>query len=449
MSGFALRSTRVVAPEGVRAGVLEVRDGRIVALHAHDARPAAVPVEDLGDLVLMPGLVDSHVHVNEPGRTEWEGFASATRAAAAGGVTTIADMPLNSVPATTTVAALDAKRAAARGQAHVDVGFLGGAVPGGTDALRALATAGVLGFKCFMVPSGVDEFPAVSESDLDAALATLSPLGATLMAHAEWPTALLPTPPSTRRHAEWAASRPPEAEAEAIAMLARLAGRHGARVHVVHVSSAAGCRAVAAARAAGVAMSAETCPHYLALTGDDVPDGATEYKCAPPLRTAADREALWAALADGTLMQVVSDHSPCPPEDKARGTGDFIAAWGGIASLQSGLPVTWTAARDRGVSFADLARWMSAAPARLLGLADRKGALAPGLDADLVAWSPESSFTLDPATLLQRHPLTPYAGRRLYGVVEGVWLRGTRLLTRGSDVAGPHGILLEPGNRPE
>jgi allantoinase len=460
VSALALRSTRVVTPEGVRAATLEVREGTIVTLHAHDATPAGVPLHDVGDAVILPGLVDTHVHVNEPGRAAWEGFATATRAAAAGGVTTLVDMPLNSVPATLDRAALEAKRAAARGQCAVDVGFLGGVVgrgPGGqsgagadglaggnADELAGLHDAGVLGFKCFLVPSGVDEFPPVGEDELARALARLAPLHTVLMAHCELPGPLAadPAPPAARRYADYLATRPAEAETAAVALLLRLAEQHRARVHVVHVSSAATLPLIAAARARGVAVTAETCPHYLSFTADDVPEGATEYKCAPPIRAAADRDALWRGLADGTLDQVVSDHSPCPPELKCRESGDFIAAWGGIASLQLGLAAVWTGMRARGLPLERLARWMCAAPARLVGLGQRKGALAPGRDADLVVWSPEQEFTVRAGDLLQRHPLTPYLGRTLAGVVQATYLRGERVFTRGTGVVGAQGVML-------
>ena len=444
MNTLALRSNRVLTPAGLCPATLEIRAGRIVAIHAHDAPPAGLPLHEAGDAVVMPGLVDTHVHVNEPGRTAWEGFASATRAAAAGGVTTFADMPLNSIPATVSRNALSAKRAAANGQCAVDVGFLGGVVPGRMLELAGMHEAGVLAFKCFLVPSGVDEFPAVAEHDLALALARLAPLGALLMAHAELPgpIAAVTSPVSTRRFAAWAATRPVSAETSAIELLVRLAEQHRARVHIVHVSSAAAVLLIAAARARGVRITAETCPHYLTFTADDVADGATAFKCAPPLRGREDRDALWAALVDGTLDQVVSDHSPAPPALKAIDSGDFVAAWGGIASLQLGLPVVWTGMRERGLPLEWLARWMCGAPARLAGLAHRKGSLAPGHDADLVIWTPEQEFTVDPARLLHRHPLTPYAGRRLFGVVHATYLRGERVFAQGAGVTGTHGQLL-------
>ena len=369
-----------------------VEGNTIAAVGEYDQAPAGAELVDFGDLVLMPGLVDTHVHVNEPGRTEWEGFATATRAAAAGGVTTVVDMPLNSVPATTTVSALREKLAAAEGQLAVDVGFWGGVVPGNAAELRPLREAGVLGFKCFLVPSGVDEFPAVGEADLRAALPVLAALGVPLLAHAELPgpievaTAALFDAPADR-YATWLASRPPAAEEEAIALLLRLCREHGARLHVVHLSASGAVEALRAAKAAGLPVSVETCPHYLALVAEEIADGRTDHKCAPPIRERANQAALWAALEDGVIDLVASDHSPCPPAMKhlrqadelagaSAGSGDFFRAWGGIASLELALPVTWTAARCRGHGPERLAEWMSAAPARLAGLDARKGALA-------------------------------------------------------------------------
>ena len=442
MSALALRSSRVVTPEGVRPAVLEARDGVIVALHDHGH--GIEDLIDVGDAVVMPGIVDTHVHVNEPGRTEWEGFATATRAAAAGGVTTLVDMPLNSIPATLDVASLEAKRAAARGHCAIDVGFLGGVVPGNVASLVGLHDAGVLGFKCFLAPSGVDEFAHCSESELDQALAVLGALETVLMAHAESPAALaLASPPAeTRSYAAYAASRPAEVETQAVATLVGLAEKHRAHVHIVHVSSAATVALLAAARARGARVTAETCPHYLHFVADEVPDGATEYKCAPPIRGAADRDALWQGLAAGVLDMVVSDHSPSPPELKRRDAGNFMDAWGGIASLQLGLAVVWTGMRARDLPLERLPAWMAAAPARLVGLAEKKGALAPGRQADIVVWHPEREWTVRAEAILHRHKLTPYLGARLAGVVESTWVRGERVYSSESGVSGATGRLI-------
>ena len=444
-SELAIRARRVVTPEGIRPATVAVRDGRIAAVTEFGDSPDAAAVEELpGQEILLPGLVDTHVHVNEPGRTEWEGFASATRAAAAGGVTTLIDMPLNSVPPTTTTSALRRKRAAARG-GWVDVGFWGGAVPGNLTALAGLHHAGVFGFKAFLVDSGVPEFGCLDPAGLDAALAAAAELDALLIVHAEDPGVIAAAPrPSGRSYAGFLASRPPGAEDAAIAGLLAAAGRHGARVHVLHLASASALPIIAAARAEGVRVSAETCPHDLTFCAEEVPAGATEFKCCPPIRRAAHRDGLWDGLADGLIDAVVSDHSPCPPGLKQRDSGDFGAAWGGISSLQLGLPAVWTQARQRGHSLADVARWMAAGPAALAGVPG-KGAIAPGCDADLVSFDDTASFTVDPTRLYHRHPVTPYAGRTLTGVVRLTWLRGQpagpapsgRLLARNPDGLGP------------
>lgn len=439
-----LRSTRVLTPQGISARAVLARDGRIVEVAAHDASLPGAIVVDAGDAVVMSGLVDTHVHINEPGRTEWEGFATATRAAAAGGVTTLLDMPLNSIPATTSVAALEAKRDAARDQCWVDVGFLAGVVPGNAASLGALHHAGVLGFKCFLVPSGVPEFAHVEERDLRAALPVLARLGATLMAHAEVPGPIAAAPPmrAPRAYVQYLASRPRAAEDDAIAMLLSLAEECVARVHIVHLSSSDALPRLASARQRGLRVTVETCPHYLHFASAEIPDGATEFKCAPPIREGANREALWHALDAGAIDQVVSDHSPCPPEMKQRESGSFAHAWGGISSLQLGLSIVWNGMRARGIPLERLARWMSAHPARLAGLSHRKGALAPGHDADLVVWHPEREFTVRAESLLHRHALTPYLGARLPGVVEATYLRGECIYERGAVGASPRGTLL-------
>ena len=437
MSGpdLVVRARRVVTPEGERPAAVGVRDGRIATVGPYDdVPPGAVTLAE--DDVLLPGLVDSHVHVNEPGRTDWEGFATATAAAAAGGVTTVVDMPLNSRPPTVDPAALAAKRAAAAGRCHVDVAFWGGAVPASLGGLRALHEAGVVGMKCFLLDSGVPEFPPLDPGQLRAALAELAAFDGLLVAHCEDAATIAAAPrPAGPDYRAFLRSRPPEAETRAVTTLIEAARATGARVHVVHVSAAAVLPLLDAAVADGVRVSAETCPHYLTLAAEDVPAGATAAKCCPPVRDRANREALWAGLRAGTLGCVVSDHSPCPPELKHPGTGDFGAAWGGIASLQLALPLVWTGARERGSTLPDVARWMAEGPARLAGLAG-KGRIVPGADADLVAFAPEESFVVDPARLRHRHPVSPYAGRSLQGVVRTTWLRGRET------GAEPHGTLL-------
>ncbi|MEU0546503.1 allantoinase AllB [Micromonospora sp. NPDC005979] len=434
---LVLRSTRVVTPQGERPATVCVTDGRIEAVTDHSAVPDG-PLTDLGDLALLPGLVDTHVHVNEPGRTEWEGFASATRAAIAGGVTTIVDMPLNSLPPTVSVPALDVKRRAADGRVHADVGFWGGAVPGNAGDLAALHHAGVLGFKCFLVDSGVPEFPPLDPPALDEALRAVDAL---FIVHAEDPDAVRAAPPS-RRYADFVASRPPNAETEAIAQVLDAAGRAAARVHILHLSSADALPLIAAARGAGVSVTVETCPHYLCLTAEEVPDGATEYKCCPPIRDRVNQDRLWAGLVAGVIDCVVSDHSPSTPTLKRPPSGDFAAAWGGISSLQIGLPAMWSAARRRGYRLVDVVRWMAQRPAEIAGLG-AKGRIAPGFDADLVAFAPDEPFVVDPTALRHRHPVTPYAWRTLHGVVRDVWLRGQPVSPDGP----PRGRLISRSSR--
>jgi allantoinase len=434
------RGHRVITPEGEQPAAVGVQDGRIVAVEPLDVALEADRIVALGeDEVLLPGLVDTHVHINEPGRTAWEGFSTATRAAAAGGVTTVIDMPLNSIPPTTDVAALAVKRAAADGKVHVDVGFWGGAVPGNLAALAALHDAGVFGFKCFLVPSGVDEFPHLSTSELADALTELQRLDALMIVHAEDCDVIANAPaPRGPGYADFLASRPASAEDTAIEALTGLLRQTGGRGHVLHLSSAAALPVLAAARSDGVRITAETCPHYLALSAEDVPAGATQFKCCPPIREAANREELWNGLRDGWIDCVVSDHSPCTADLKCLDSGDFARAWGGIASLQLGLPVMWTHARERGVGLAQVVQWMATAPARLAAL-HQKGRIEVGVDADLCVFAPEDEWVVDPALLHHRNPVTPYAGSRLRGAVRQTWLGGAvvtgdapsgRLLTR-------------------
>lgn len=436
-----LTSSRVLLPRGILPASVHVEQGRIVRV--------GPPGEgrDLGDRVLAPSLVDSHVHVNEPGRSEWEGFATATAAAALGGVTAIADMPLNSLPVTTSLDALEAKIASTVGKLRVDVALWGGVVPGNTASLSPMVERGVRGFKCFTCPSGIDEFPQCGEPELLEAMPKLRALGVPLLAHAELELPLREAAAGdVRDYATYLHSRPPEWEDAAVAMLIDLCGRTGCRVHIVHLSSAGALDALRAAKAEGLPITAETCPHYLCLRAEDVPHGATEFKCAPPIREGANRDALWAALVDGTLDFVVTDHSPCVPGLKLPQSGDFMRAWGGIASLQLGLASVATEARRRGVGLEQVHAWMSAGPRALLGLPG--GVIREGAPADLVSWEPETAFTVDPKQLAHRHPVTPYAGRRLRGRVDAVWLRGEPIVAEGRLVGPAAGrLLLAPESR--
>jgi len=435
---LVFRASRMITPDGEVSGCVGVRDGTIVDVAPSLDAPQVVQLAD--DEVLLPGLVDTHVHVNDPGRSDWEGFPTATRAAAAGGVTTLIDMPLNSIPPTTDLAALAQKRAAARGRVHVDVGFWGGAVPGNLGDLVGLHEAGVFGFKCFLLHSGVDEFGFLTPAELASVLELLHGVGALTIVHAEDPAVIDGAPPVSGRHyADFLASRPRAAENTAIETVIELARAAAARVHVLHLSSSDALPAVAAARRDGVAVTAETCPHYLTLRAEDVPDGATQFKCCPPIREAVNQDLLWQGLADGTIDCVVTDHSPSTVDLKRLDTGDFGAAWGGIAGLQLGLPAVWTSALSRGVALSDVVGWMSSATADLVGLR-RKGRIAAGHDADLVVFAPEAQFLVDAAALHHRNPVSAYHGRSLTGVVRGTWLRGRRV-----SGGAPQGQLLVRG----
>src|SRR5215212_1686374 len=448
---LCIRGQRVITPEGEGPASVHVRGGRVEEVFEFDEVPEGCPLVEAGDAVVLPGLVDSHVHVNEPGRTRWEGFASATKAAAAGGVTTIVDMPLNSIPPTTTPEGLQEKIEAAKGQCRVDVGFWGGLVPGNLGLLAALQAGGVVGFKCFLIDSGVQEFPNVNEGELHAAMFELARLDATLVVHAEMPGPVEEAFASCctgeaagdpRQYGTFLRSRPRAAEDEAVALLLRLCRETGARVHVVHHSSADSLPLLREAKSAGLPFTAETCPHYLTFAAEEIPDGATEFKCCPPVRERENREQLWQALADGTIDMIVSDHSPCPPEMKKQKEGDFLKAWGGISSLQFRLPAVWTEASRRGHTFQDLARWLSHEPAKLAGLAARKGSIAPGRDADFVVFDPEASWRVTPETNEHRHKLTPYEGRALKGDVVATFLRGEKIYERGRFSEKPSGELL-------
>ena len=461
---IVIRGPRVVLPDSIAPAAIHIVDQTIVAVGSYEDLPDDCELIEADEASLvMAGLVDTHVHINEPGRTEWEGFATATRAAAAGGVTTLVDMPLNSIPPTTTVAGLTEKLAAANGKCSVDVGFWGGVVPGNTSELAALSAAGVVGFKCFLIHSGVDEFPNVTEDDLREALPELSRLGTLLIVHAEVPGPIsragIPVVPpaedasdrnnevgTTRvdpaRYATFLASRPRAAEDEAVALMIKLSREFGARIHIVHHSSADSLAMLRDAKAAGLKITAETCPHYLSFAAEEIPDGATEFKCCPPIRERDNREQLWGALSDGTIDMIVSDHSPCPPAMKLRESGDFMQAWGGISSLQLRLPIVWTESKRRGSSLDDLARWLCSAPAKLVGLEGRKGLIAEGHDADLVIWNPTRQFRVEAAGLEHRHKLTPYQDRVLAGVVEKTFLRGRKIYDNGEFSGEPGGNFL-------
>ena len=442
MTDLVLVGRRVLLPSGLVPAAIHVHDGKIVDITSPEVVGHADEVVDAGDKLVTPGVVDSHVHINEPGRTEWEGFRTATEAAAAGGITTVVDMPLNCIPATTSRAAAETKMRSLEDQLHVDVAFWGGVVPGNAADLRGLADIGVPGAKCFLCPSGVDEFPCVNKADLDLAMPVLRDLGLTLLVHAEVPgpleeaeSRLLAEKADPRSYATYLRSRPNAAEDLAIAMVIDLARKHRCPAHIVHLASASAIPMIEAAQADGVPITAETCLHYLTFSSEEIADGATHFKCAPPIRDAANREGLWRGLESGAISMVVSDHSPCTPPLKRPETGDFLGAWGGIAGLQFGLSVLWTHAKTRGHDLGRMFAWNAASPARLAGLADRKGRLSKGFDADIVVWDDAATTTIAPEGVRHRHKVTPYAGRTFQGVVEQTWVRGRLAYDRSTGLA--------------
>lgn len=439
---FFLSSRRVMTPEGERPATVHVRDGRIHAVLDPLAAPDEATVVELGDQVLMPGVVDTHVHVNEPGRAEWEGFETATRAAAAGGITTLVDMPLNSMPVTTSLQALEVKRAAALGKAWIDYGFWGGVVPGNAAQLSPMIEAGVMGFKAFLCHSGIDDFPNVTEEDLRQAMPLLARHGVPLLVHAELPVHPAPEEGDPRRYATYLASRPASWEVAAVRQMIALCREFGTPVHIVHLSAADALVELAAAKREGLPITVETCPHYLVFAAEEIPDGATHFKCAPPIREAANRERLWQGLVDGVIDFVACDHSPCTPDLKLMDEGDFMRAWGGVSSLQFSLPVVWTHARERGLPLERVVHWLCGRTAVFAGIEARKGAIAPGCDADLVVWNPEAPYVIEPGMIEHRHKVTPYAGRRLLGRVEATYLRGTKIVERGHFLGDPRGQAL-------
>lgn len=439
---YWISSDRVILPEGEFPATLHIKDGILAQVSPRkdvvQSNNALNIQIDSG--VIIPGIVDTHVHVNEPGRTEWEGFVTATRAAAAGGITTLVDMPLNSIPVTTDLKALTLKAQVAAGQCSVDYGLWGGIIPGNAAELEAMIDAGVLGFKCFLCHSGIDDFPNATEAELRMAMPILARRGIPLLVHAEL---LPPDAPeddpriTSRRYIDFLESRPGQWEIDAVNLVIRLCRETGCAVHIVHLSCADALMPLKAARDEGLPITVETCPHYLFFDAEHIPDGATHFKCAPPIRESANRERLWQGLKDGVIDFVVCDHSPCTPNLKLMESGDFLHAWGGIASLQFAPSIVWTQARTRGFSVSQLVEWLSARPARFAGLT-QKGALIEGRDADFVVWHPERSYRLEQAMIHHRHPITPYLGQTLYGVVETTYVRGQPVFQQDGSPRGLH-----------
>jgi allantoinase len=444
MSLKAFLSRRVVTPHGIAAAAVLVQDGRILDVVPPNQIPAQIPVTDFGESAILPGLVDSHVHINEPGRTEWEGFRTATRAAAAGGYTLLVDMPLNCLPPTTTVAALEAKRKAASGQCQVDWMAWGGVVSDNQEHIESLAAAGVPGFKCFLVHPGIDGFTMVTEQQLRAALPHVARTALPLVVHAELPG---PVDAATRqlegadwsKYATYLQSRPDEAEISAIQLMISLCREFHFRLHIVHLATSRALDMLRAAKSEGLSVSVETCPHYLHFSSDKIPDGQTLFKCAPPIRSRENREKLWKGLREGVIDLVATDHSPCPPEMKRLSERNFRTAWGGIASLSLALSVMWTDASRREFTLAHIVRWMAEGPARLAGCETRKGRIAKNFDADFVVFAPEAEFTATEEHLPYRHPVSPYLGEKLRGVVKATYLRGNCVFADGKFLGDPGG----------
>jgi len=438
----SIQSRHVVTEEGTRPANVLFEDGRILAVREYGSSSGG---EDFGDLCVLPGLVDTHVHINEPGRTEWEGFATGTRAAAAGGYTCLVDMPLNSVPSTVDVAALAAKREAAAGQSLIDYAFWGGAVEGNSGELHGLAEAGVLGFKSFLIDSGVSEFAMVCERDLRLAMPVIAHCGLPLLVHAELPGPVKQAHHRLSRQAPWTTystyleSRPDDAEVEAIELMVRLCREYRCRIHIVHLASAKALPLLKQARVEGLPITIETCPHYLYFAAETIPDGATQFKCAPPIRSAVNRERLWEALREGVIDLIATDHSPCPPALKLIDQGDFEKAWGGIASLSVALPAIWTNAKARGLTLTDVVRWMSTKPAEMARIHSSKGRIGRGMDADFVVFDPDAAIRIEQRHLHFRHPVSPYLGEELLGRVRRTYVRGQCVFNDGHFDPDPRG----------
>jgi allantoinase len=448
---FVVRAASALVDGRLQAATVGVVGGRIdtvltgaAALDAEAVAGVAAgsPLVDVPRGVhLLPGNVDTHVHVNEPGRSRWEGFATATEAAARGGLTCLLDMPLNSIPPTLDVPSLSYKRAVAAHRLHVDVGFWGGAVPANLGALRPLWDAGVYGFKCFLADSGVAEFPPLDGAGLAAAMREIAGFGGLLLVHAEDPDILAAAPAiPSRSFRDFVASRPDEAEVVAIRKVLAGVREFGTRTHLVHLSSARALDDIAAARAEGLPLTVETCPHYLVFDVEGLPDGAPEFKCCPPIRDRGNQDALWDALIDGLVDCVVSDHSPSTEREKRRGDGDLLQAWGGIAGLQVSFPAVADAAARRGLGVELVSAWMADGPAHVAGVRE-KGRIAPGYDADLVWYEPDRAITVDGSLLAHRNKLSAYTGRVLAGSVSRTLVRG-RTVFDGREVEAGLGLRL-------
>ncbi|MEA1880853.1 MAG: allantoinase AllB [Candidatus Marinimicrobia bacterium] len=445
MPDFAITSQRTLTPEGEKPATILIKGEKILDVVSVTEIPSDCPVEDIGNDVVMPGLVDAHVHINEPGRTDWEGFETATKAAAAGGITTLVDMPLNCIPVTTTVDALNQKITATENQLWIDCGFYGGLIPDNIQDLESLADAGVLGFKAFLSPSGIDEFPNVSEKHLREALPILAKKEIPVLVHAELENGATSSE-DNKSYKHFQESRPKSWENNAIKLLINLCREFAVHIHIVHLSSADILPGIAQTRKDGFPLTVETCPHYLHFSSERISDGDTRFKCAPPIWDAENRENLWAGLEEGIINFITSDHSPCTPDLKNLEAGDFEKAWGGISSIQFALPVIWTECKRRGYSLDQLINWMSKQPAKFVGMDYLKGQISPGFDADLVCWNPDEKYIIKKEAIHHKNKLTPYEGETLFGVVNSTFLRGKKVYEKGQFLENPKGKMILKNN---
>ena len=442
MFDIAIKSTRIITPEGEKKGVVIIKDGIIIDV-AESLDVADERTVDVQDKVVMPGVIDPHVHINEPGRTEWEGFNTATKAALAGGVTMLVDMPLNSSPVTTTAIAFDEKLSAAKNKLHTNCGFWGGVIPGNENEIEPLIEKGVLGFKAFLTHSGIDEFPNATEADLRKVMPIIAKHNLPLLVHCELTFPLsLGEGTGVRSYANYLASRPRKWEDDAIALMIRLCEEYNCRTHIVHLSSSNSIEQIANAKQKGLPLTVETGQHYLYFSAEEIKDGKTQFKCAPPIREKENNEKLWQALKDGIIDFVATDHSPATPELKELQSGDFMKAWGGIASLQFALPVFWTAAAKRKCTLNDITKWLSQNPAKLIGKQNSKGKTAKGYDADIIVWDEKKPFAVTENIILHKHKITPYLNEELSGVVEQTYLSGENVFDKGAIVLDKGKIIL-------
>ncbi|MBI2428405.1 MAG: allantoinase AllB [Ignavibacteriales bacterium] len=441
LSPFSLSSKNIVTPDGIRPGAVLIENRIISDIVPPSEIPSRFIIQDVGDLFLLPGLVDTHVHINEPGRTDWEGFETATKSAAAGGITTLIDMPLNSTPVTTTVASFEMKKRAADGKLFVDCGFYAGLVPGNENEIEPLIKSGVFGVKAFLTHSGIDDFPNATEKELRTAMPIIAKHNVPLLVHAELESREKKLS-STKKYSDYLSSRPGKWEHDAIELMIHLCREYNCMTHIVHLSSSDEVPTLESARRSGLPLTVETCPHYVYFKSEEIPDGATQYKCAPPIRENENRELLWKALQNGVINMIVSDHSPCPPELKLLNEGNFMKAWGGISSLQFGLSIIWTEAKQRGFTLFNVARWMSGSPATLIGIGMNKGSIAPGFDADILVFNPEKSFIVSQSMIQHRHKVTPYDGRTFVGEVVRTYLRGSLIYESDKIIGSPTGRIL-------